>query len=82
MENYWPLEQSEEIRKSFDRMNGCARMCKLLVISDKKLFVMSGNIDTYVYLLFIRNLVYFVTILCVLNCGILLPLYATGETED
>lgn len=79
---YWPIEQSEEIKKSFDEMGPIQRIVKLLGISDKQLFVLSGDIDTYVYLLFLRNLIYFVTILAVLNCAVLLPLYATGQTAD
>jgi hypothetical protein len=34
-----------------------------------------------VYMLFLRNLIYFVSLLAVLNCGVLLPLYYTGDTE-
>jgi hypothetical protein len=60
-------------------MNGLKRLFKLLRISDKELFVLSGDIDTYVYLLFLRNCVYFMTILGIIDCSILIPLYGTGD---
>jgi hypothetical protein len=60
-------------------MGGCSRLFKLLRISDKELFVLSGDIDTYIYLLFLRNCVYFMCVLGIVDCGSLIPLYATGN---
>ena len=73
---------TEKIRTQYERMGSCSRLIKLLRISDKELFVLSGDIDTYIYLLFLRNCVYFLTILTILDCSILLPLYATGTVAS
>ena len=78
MENYWPLEMTEKIRSQYEKMSGLSRLVKLLRISDKELFVLSGDIDTYIYLLFLRNCVYFMSILALIDCAILLPIYGTG----
>jgi Late exocytosis, associated with Golgi transport len=63
-------------------MNGLTRLLNLFAITEKKLFVLAGDIDTYVYLLFLRNTTVLIFILAVLNCGVLIPLYATGETAS
>ncbi len=60
-------------------MSAPRRIIKLIGISDKELFVLSGDIDTYVYMLFVRNLIYFMMILCLINCSVLVPLYETGS---
>ena len=82
MKNYWPLEESERYRIEYEDMNSCKRFFKLMSIPDKHLFVMSGDIDTYVFLLFLRNVIYLLIVLCIINCPLLLGLYATGETVD
>jgi len=63
-------------------MSGPGRFFRILCVPDKSLFVLAGEIDTYVYMLFLRNIIYLVAILMVLNCGVLIPLYATGSTEE
>lgn len=60
-------------------MSAPSRIVSLMVISDKQLFVLTRDIDTYVYMLFLRNLIYFMLILCLINCSVLLPLYETGN---
>jgi len=62
-------------------LNYFRRNFKLLVISDKELFVLAGTIDTYIYLLYIRNLIYVITIMIITNCVILMPLYWTGDVS-
>ncbi len=82
MQNYWPLEQSEKIKREYEKMNGCCRLLRLLKIADTDLFVLANDIDTYVYLLFSRNVIYLLTILCVIDCGVLIPLYITGDVSE
>mmetsp|Transcript_9021 Transcript_9021/g.6796 ORF Transcript_9021/g.6796 Transcript_9021/m.6796 type:complete len:125 (+) Transcript_9021:441-815(+) len=52
-----------------------------MVIRDKELFVLAGTIDTYLYLLFLRNVIYALTILTLTNSAVLLPLYWTGDVS-
>jgi hypothetical protein len=63
-------------------MNGCKRFFKILSIDDKELFVLSGEIDTYIFMLFIKNMIYLVLIMFIVNAPILLPLFKTGKTAD
>jgi len=63
-------------------MNSFTRVLKLLHISDKELFVLGGDIDTYLYFLFLRNIIYLLAILVTLNCGVLMPLYYTGDVSN
>lgn len=60
-------------------MNGIWRLLKLLKISDKELFVLASEIDTYLYLLFLRNVIYLLFILLIVDGAVLVPLYATGD---
>ena len=50
--DYWPMEQRKSILEKYSRMSYCSRNIKLLAIKDKELFVLTGNIDNYIYLLF------------------------------
>lgn len=59
-------------------MNGFKRFWKLLFIADKEMFVLGGDVDTYLYLLFLRGGIYYMTILVTVNCAVLLPIYWDG----
>ena len=70
------------IREKFDKMNGCKRFFAIWAVSEKNLFVMSGSLDTYCYLLYLRNVTFLVTLLLILNGGILFPLFFMGSTAE
>jgi hypothetical protein len=55
-------------------------MFKLLFIPDKMLLALSGDIDTYIYLLFLRMMTYLMALFMVIDCTILLPLYQVEGT--
>jgi len=82
VENYWPIAQSDMIREKFDKMNGCKRFFAIWAISEKNLFVVSGSLDTYCYMLYLRNVTLLVCLLLVLNGGILFPLFYMGTTAE
>jgi hypothetical protein len=63
-------------------MSGIGRLFKLLRISDKELFVLASEIDTYLYLLFLRNVIYLFTIMSIVDGAVLIPLYATGDVAS
>lgn len=73
------MYESESLRESYMQMNGFIKFCKLLVIKEKDLFVLSGDIDTYIYMLFLKYIIYLVAGLCVINMPILIHLYMTGD---
>jgi hypothetical protein len=73
---------SDKEKMKFDNINSVLRFFKLMFISNKNLFILAGNLDTYIYLLFLRIAVYYSFILMVVNCGVLLPIYANGNTID
>lgn len=57
------------------------RFFTILFASDKDLFVMSGSLDTYCFLLYLRNMVALTLILLILNGGLMMPAYYLGDTE-
>lgn len=82
MPQYWPPSVSDKQKATYEKMNGCGKFFKLMLISDKELYVLAGDIDTYIYLLFLRMAVYFMFALCIVNNGVLLPIYSNGSTGD
>jgi len=54
----------------------------MLFIKDMELFVLAGDIDTYIYLLFLKIGVYFMFVLTVINVAILCPVYYMGKTDE
>lgn len=62
-------------------MNGITRFFKLMFIKDRELFVLAGDIDTYIYLLFLKGCIYFMLILAIVDCGVLIPIYYNGTVN-
>lgn len=53
------------------------------MISEKELYALAGDIDTYIYMLFLRMSCYLMLVLMVVDCLILIPLYSMrGTTAD
>lgn len=76
------MEYSDKIKEQYEKMSGIGRLIKLLHISDKELFVLASEIDTYLYLLFLRNVIYLFAIMCLMDGAVLLPLYWTGDVAS
>lgn len=47
-------------------------------LKDNELFTLATDVNTYMYLVFLRMTLRFFLVLAVLNCLILIPLYTTG----
>jgi hypothetical protein len=50
-------------------------------LRDCELFNMSSDVNTYVYLVFLRMSLRFFLVLALVNCLILIPLYTTGTAQ-
>jgi hypothetical protein len=50
-------------------------------VSDEKLFSMSPDIDTYIYLLFLRMSLAFFALLAAINILVTIPIYSTGIAQ-
>lgn len=61
-------------------MNCLKRFFKVFVISETELYALAGDIDTYIYFLFLRMSCYLMLILMIVDCCILIPLYALRGT--
>ena len=61
-------------------MNCCKRLTKILVISDEKLLALAGDVDTYLYIIFLRMVTYLMIIFMIVDCSILLPIYKIKGT--
>lgn len=50
----------------------------LCFISDKKIFNLAPDLNTYIYILFLRLSLNFILCLTLINAVVLIPLYLTG----
>lgn len=55
---------------------------KVNFMSDKTLFTVSPNIDTYIYLLFLRMSSTFFFGLSLFNAIVVVPIYSSGDIQE
>jgi hypothetical protein len=78
--NIEQFQTQDKLKRQYDRMNCCKRFIKLFTISEKEMYAVCGDIDTYIYMLFLRMASYLMLILMILNCCVLIPLYSLEGT--
>lgn len=65
--------------ESYRDLNFFKLAFKVNFMSDKTLFTVSPNLDTYIYLIFLRMSSMFFLGLTVFNAIVVIPIYSTGD---